>query len=316
MGRLHLAPALAVLAAGATIVAQQAPPPTFRASATTVAVYATVQDRNGRLVPDLAKDAFQIVDNGRPAEIVTFSNEVLPITVVVMLDMSGSMEEEFLRVRDATRYLVGALGPNDRMRLGTFGWEVAVSPLLTSDKAVLRRILDEEVWHGGGTPLWTAMRVGMKSLSGETGRRVVLTLTDGQNACGFIPPVMSVPSANVASLDAASDPVLRACATLREVETLALDEGFLVYAIGMEGPGLDAGIVRLAEESGGGHVSLKRNADLASTFARVVDELHHQYALGFRPAQLDGTVHKLEVRLTHSGLTARARKSYLATPDR
>lgn len=316
MGRFHLAPALAALTAGAAMAGQQEPLPTFRASARTVAVYATVQDRDGRLVPDLKKDAFQIFDNGRPAEIVTFSNEVLPITVVLMLDMSGSMADEFLRVRDATRQFIGALGPNDRVRLGTFGHEVAVSPLLTSDKSVLRRILEEEVWHGGGTPLWTALKVGMKSLGGVTGRRVVLTLTDGQNACGFFPQIMATPSSNIASLDAASDPTLSACSSLREVETLALDQEFLVYPIGMEGTGLDDGIVRLTEESGGGHTRLRRNADLATRFAHVVDELHHQYALGFKPVQLDGTVHKLEVRLAHSGLTARARRSYLATVDR
>lgn len=309
----HVASFACLIAIAAQSPPQQQPPPTFRASARTVAVYATVQDRDGRLVPDLTKDAFQILDNGQPADIVTFSNEVLPITVVLLLDMSGSMRSEFIRVRDATRYFIGALGSRDRVRLGTFGWEVSVSPLLTGDKFVLLRILDEEVWHGGGTPLWTAMKVGMQSLGGESGRRVVLTLTDGENACGFLPEIVATPSPAVATLDAALDPALGACASFGEVESLALEGEFMVYAIGMEGTGLDDGIIRLTEESGGGRVNLKRNADLASTFARVVDELHHQYALGFRPARLDGTVHKLEVRLARAGLTARARKSYLAT---
>ncbi len=57
---------------------------------------------------------------------------------------------------------------------------------------------------------------------------------------------------------------------------------------------------------------LMDDADLSSTFERVADELHHQYALGFVPVSLDGKTHTVDVRLLRSGLVARARKSYLA----
>lgn len=86
----------------------------------------------------------------------------------------------------------------------------------------------------------------------------------------------------------------------------------MVYAIGMEGPGLTGGLIRLAEDTGGGRFELKRNADLTAAFTGVLDELHHQYALGFTPVALDGRTHQLEVRLARRGMTARARKSYLA----
>ena len=72
------------------------------------------------------------------------------------------------------------------------------------------------------------------------------------------------------------------------------------------------GLDRLPEETGGGHFELKRNADLATTFAQVADELHHQYAIGFSQSALDGLTHRLEVRLTNRALVARARKSYVA----
>jgi hypothetical protein len=68
----------------------------------------------------------------------------------------------------------------------------------------------------------------------------------------------------------------------------------------------------LAAETGGGYFELTRAEDLASTFARVADELHRQYALGFEPAALDDKVHKLEVRIKQAGAKARARRSYLA----
>ena len=52
--------------------------------------------------------------------------------------------------------------------------------------------------------------------------------------------------------------------------------------------------------------------DLAATFTRVVDELHRQYLIGFVPQKLDGKAHDLEVRVKGEGLTARARRSYVA----
>lgn len=75
----------------------------------------------------------------------------------------------------------------------------------------------------------------------------------------------------------------------------------------------DPGLAKLAAESGGGYFELKDTADLASTFARVADELHRQYALGFTPEKADGKVHKIEVRVDRPGTSVRARKSYVAS---
>ena len=74
----------------------------------------------------------------------------------------------------------------------------------------------------------------------------------------------------------------------------------------------DDGLPKIAAATGGGYFELQSTDDLASTFARVADELHHQYALGFAPVTLDGKMHALGVQLVGPGMTARARKSYLA----
>src|SRR5262249_21316995 len=76
--------------------------------------------------------------------------------------------------------------------------------------------------------------------------------------------------------------------------------------------GPDDGLPKIAAATGGGYFELTRTADLADTFKRVADELHRQYALGFAPLKLDGKMHSLELRIAGPGLTARARKSYLA----
>jgi Ca-activated chloride channel family protein len=74
----------------------------------------------------------------------------------------------------------------------------------------------------------------------------------------------------------------------------------------------DRGLKKLAEDTGGGYFELKKTADLNETFTRVAQELHSQYVLGFSPETQDGKVHKLEVRVKKAGMTARARKSYVA----
>jgi Ca-activated chloride channel family protein len=262
----------------------------FRTGVQTVVLHATVRGEGGRLVPDLTAGDFEIRDDGQPVPISVFSNDPQPITVALLLDMSGSMVGQFLRVREATMYFVDAIQPGDRVRIGTFGEEVALSPLLTGDKQVLHRIVADELWPGGGTPLWNAVNAGMQSLAGEPGRCVVLALTDGGDTGGL------------PGLDGKAGDARKA------VE----DQGFMVYAIGLEGRQLDDGIVSLAERSGGGHFLLEKDADLEATFARVIEELRHQYEIGYLLPKADGKLHDVDVRVKKPGMTVRAKKSYRA----
>ena len=297
--------------------------PVFRGGTETVPVYATVLDAQGHLVPGLTKPDFQIFDNGEPVEITTFSNDIMPVALVLLLDMSASMTGEHPRVQQAALRFVDALLPEDRVRVGTFGDEIALSPWLTSDKDVLRRILREEVWPGGGTPLWSALRAAMKSLDGVRGRRALLILSDGSDTgCptligSAVPaPVPALPFAVTAGQrtagffsGTATDP---RCSSFLEVRQVASAGEFMTYAIGMEGPGMMGGLQTLPDETGGGHFELKRNADLPTTFAQVADELHGQYLIGFAPPKRDGKVHAIDVRVTQGGMKPRGRKSYVA----
>jgi VWFA-related protein len=109
------------------------------------------------------------------------------------------------------------------------------------------------------------------------------------------------------------------------VDRARADEA-MVYAIGLESNFFDgqrmvrsepdSGLRKIAEETGGGYFELKKTADLAPTFTRVAQELHAQYVMGFTPSQLDGKVHKLAVRVKKPGMSARARRSYLAVSGR
>ncbi len=74
----------------------------------------------------------------------------------------------------------------------------------------------------------------------------------------------------------------------------------------------DPGLARVAEETGGGYLEIRGGDNLADAFARVADELHAQYLLGYAPPKRDGKVHEVDVRVSAKGLKPRARKSYVA----
>jgi len=342
-GAISTAVAMVVAAVTAvSLLAQGQTTPVFRSGVQTVSVYATVQNRAGRLVPDLTKEDFQILDDGKPVPVTIFSREIDPITVALMLDMSDSMRDDYDRVRQAASHFVSVLRPDDRVRIGTFGHDVALSPYLTGDKTILNRILREELWLSHFTALWSGLKAAMDSLDREPGRRVVLVLTDGGDFCtlgiadiwrDFPMPAgrtMQLPATPRGSdRDPSDTPPPAAlpppppwqefwnrfpttgCVDKGTVRKQAQTGEFLVYAVGLQAQGLSQTLVDLVDETGGAHIQVS-NRNIAAGFEQVAQELHSQYVLGFSPLASDGATHKLEVKMARRGLTARARKSYVA----
>ena len=264
----------------------------FRSNIDMVAVYPLVTGPEGRYMTDLRQQDFEVFDNGKPADITIFSRDRQPITALLLLDMSASMEDRWMRVRDAASRFVDALEPSDRVRIGTFGSEIALSPHLTGDKSILNRILREELWPGGSTPLWNAMNAGMQSIAQAQAdkpaidpRRPIVVVTDG--------------------IDTSS-------AVQAPVATRAIKEQFMIYGVGLEGKELSPRLVDLIVQTGGGHFDLKRSDDLGAAFLRLADELHHQYLIGFTPLAFDGQTHSLEVRVKRDGFTVRAPTQFVA----
>src|SRR5262252_8626576 len=123
---------------------------TFKAAIRTVAVYATVTGADGRLMPNLTREAFSVLDNGKPQELTLFANDVQPITVVMLLDRSGSMRANFTLVEQAAEQFVEALQPSDKARIGSFSNRIQVDPReFTSDHAELLTILRTELQEEG-----------------------------------------------------------------------------------------------------------------------------------------------------------------------
>jgi len=292
--RVLTAAALVLLAAVAVRAQQQ---PTFRGGTSIVPILATVLDDTGRLVPDLEKTDFTVLDNGKPQEVVFFQNDVQPFTVVVTLDFSFSMNNNLDLLRAAAEQFFLRMLPADKGQVGAFSDKIRFSGHFTNDRDDLIMAL-KDLPYGNPTRLYDAIDMSIDLLDDASGRKVVLVFTDGD--------------------DTASR------RSLGDVLTKARDKEVMVYAIGLQSEFFNgqriarsrpAGALRkLADETGGGYFELKKTAELAPTFTRVMQELHSLYALGFSPANLDGKEHKLEVKVK-SGMV-RARRSYIASRER
>src|ERR1700680_3568241 len=112
-----LAGAIGLLGTGLQGARQQ---PTFSAGSRTVEIYATVLGPDGHLTTDLQRNDFEVYDNGKRQELTLFANDVQPITVVMLLDRSGSMLANFRLVEQAAEQFVSVMGPADKARIGSF----------------------------------------------------------------------------------------------------------------------------------------------------------------------------------------------------
>jgi Ca-activated chloride channel family protein len=190
-------------------------------------------------------------------------------------------------------------------------------PEFTNNIAALRAAVPEEIPDNAPTPLWKAVDQALASFGDARGRRVVLVLSDGRNQQVGFGKIWNV----------------------LEVIDRAQREDVMIYAIGLHsrsrgvapGGGIGGGLggfggnrqgllddqpdpelPRAAAETGGGYFAIKASDDLGAAFARVADELHRQYVLGFVPPAADGKLHRLEVKVKKDDMRPRARKNYLA----
>jgi Ca-activated chloride channel family protein len=272
---------------------RQAQTPTFKsAPQIIVPIMVTVTDAEQRLITDLVRDDFQVLDNDNPQSLVVFDNTNQPITLVAMLDMSGSMTGnlDFLR-RAAEQFLI-RLFPKDQARIGSFSEKIQIEPSdFTSNRDTLVAAV-KKLDYGNDTHLWDAIDASLDTLSGHEGRRVVLVFTDGADSNSHT--------------------------TAGAVLDRARKDEVTIYAITLESivdnqkTKPDAKLKTLAEETGGGYFQLAQTSQLGPTFTRVAQELHTQYTLGFSPETLDGKVHRLTVKIKRQGTKVRARRNYLA----
>ena len=280
-----------------TVVTQ--PQPMFRSGTEIVDLFVTVTDSDGRLVHSLTREDFEVYDNDRLQELVVFENSVRPITVVVMLDTSASMDLNRRRLMAGAEQFLIRMLPDDKARVGAFSDKIEIEPVeFTDDRDELISWLPK-LDFGNETRVYDAAGASLTALSNIPGRRVVLLFTDGDDSASEI--------------------------NAGDVLDQAISQEVMIYSIGFESNYFngvryvqtrhDRNLRRFAEETGGGFFELTEAADLGPTFTRVAQELHSQYVLGFTPTERDGELHNLEVRIKQRGMSARASRSYIAPSE-
>ena len=103
-----------------TVAAQR---PTFRSDTEAVWVSATVIDKDGRLITDLTKDDFEVLDYGVPRDITVFRNDTVPFAIAILFDVSASLMSNSYTMREAVKELIARFQPGDRATIGGF-WGV------------------------------------------------------------------------------------------------------------------------------------------------------------------------------------------------
>jgi VWFA-related protein len=292
-----------------------------RVATTLVKVSVSVRDREGRYVSGLGKEDFRVYDNGVERQIAHFGGVEEPVSVVLLIDVSCSIQKPE-DTKAAAVAFVEQLRPGDSVLPIAFGQKIyTLLTESTRDKALLRERL-MELPDNRGTPCDGGTRLGdavefviHRVLNRGTGRRAVVLLTDGRDS------EISKPGWGVR--------------TLHDVSEV----GAPFYSIRLDGnvrplfggwPGDDIGRARqgfsnreitgyiddLAALSGGRSFPVATGDTHREYFTRIGEELRHQYVLAYYPAASKGKRErrKIKVRANRAGLAVRARDSYIYVP--
>lgn len=292
--RAHQIRVVATLANGARLVATRRTREidvNEAVSVQVVQVNALVSDRSGKFVTGLTPAQFRVTENGVPQKIVHFEAEEAPLEIVVAMDISGSMGIAIEDLKAAVRQFLLKLKPVDQVTLVAFNEEMFVLAQRENDPERLSAAVDRlTTW--GGTTLYDAIVRSVELLSRQQGRRSLVVFSDGEDQSS---------QATFAVADRAlrgSDATLYMVALGRGREEANLRET------------LDA----LAEPTGGRALFAEKPSELGDAFAELLNELTHQYLLGFESTNTlrDGLWRKLEVELPGTTYRVRARQGYFA----
>jgi Ca-activated chloride channel family protein len=271
-------------------------------------LYVTVT-RNGRRVLDLGKDDFSVYDDGRRESIATFARGDIPLTAVVLLDSSLSMEGARLRAaREGASAFFRAMRPLDEGKLLVFSDRTRLATPFTNVPEVLLAGL-ARLTASGGTALNDNLYLALKWLEERQGRRVVVLLSDGRDS-------HSVLSMRDVLVKARQSQALIYWIRLAEEQPSTDETQTATFSTWRDGAWYKRERRLLEDtvsESGGRIVEVPRLEEIPPAFAEVLRELREQYVLGYEPTDQrhDGRWRRVEVKLTRSGDDVLTRGGYL-----
>jgi len=274
-----------------------------------VNIFATVRDKNKRIVADLKQDDFKLSEDNQDQKIAFFSKEVnLPITLALLMDTSGSEQNMLGAIQDgASSFLGRVMRKGDEALIMTFDLDVDLLSDFTDDRAQLNRAIRKARINAGGpmvtpgtiptrgaigTNFYDAVYLACsEKLATEAGRKAIVVLTD------------AVDNGSKVRVEEAIEAAQR---------TDTVVHILLVYD---PREGANAGVAKkITDETGGRMIVVNSEKHLMEAFDQISEELRSQYTLGYYPsnAALDGKFRKIKVETANHDLKVLARKGYYA----
>jgi Ca-activated chloride channel family protein len=307
-------PAVLALALAAPQAADQAPagpqpapvkPFTIEVNVDVVSVTAVVFDKSGRFVRGLGPKDVELFEGGVKQDVSYFReassqgdpSERVPLSVVLVLDTSGSMKESLHFLQEAVLSFVYKLDDVDNALVVSFNDSVKGSAEFTGDTDRLERFVEGlEAW--GGTSLYDAIHYSLERIKDQPGRKALIVFSDGADTTSSM-----------------SD---------REVVDYARAVEATVYCIGFKGSGgglmssSPRGFLRkVANETGGQYFAPDRVGELIKVFNTISDELKNHYLLAYTPKRAaDGTWREISLKVNRPNTEVRVRKGYFAIKRR
>jgi len=292
-----------LLACGVFAAEPQAPPKegTFRSAIDLTTVNATVVSRDGGLITGLPRDAFDVYEDGLLQSITQFTNERVPVSLGILLDISDSMfGRRLLESREAIeRFVVDLLDPEDEFALLAFNHQTYSLSGWTMDRSAAARVM-APLKPSGSTAIYDAIVSALPLVDVRNRQRAaLLVVSDGA--------------------DTASD------ATIRDVHSALLRSDCFVYAIAIDSSERQpintevnpSALREITDQSGGRTLVVHSTADAITALTEIAEELNSQYLIGYAsPKARDGQFHSIRVRVRGTDHLVRARNGYVALPRR
>lgn len=301
-----LLPALLALCVGAAAspAPGQAPrptqtPPVFEAEVYVVSVTAVVFDKGGRFIEGLTPKDVTLYEDEVPQELMYLlaakgGEEKIPLSVVLVLDASGSMKQNLHFLQEAATSFLNKLEDVDQALVVQFNETLKGSAEFTDDLGRLEQFVEAlQAW--GGTSLNDAVHYALGRVADQPGRKAVIVFSDGADTTS----------------------------TLQEKDVIEYARAVeaTVYSIGIEGMGPGGTprgfLKRIASETGGEAFFPDKVGDLIRIFAGISEELHNHYALAYTPQRApDGSFRKIRMTVNRKDVEVRVRKGYYALKKR
>jgi Ca-activated chloride channel family protein len=274
----------------------------FRTDSTLVVVPVTVVDRRGAIVNGLAGNAFTLTEDGVPQPIRSFSEDDAPVSLGVVLDLSGSMKGVLGAAKESLRTLMKDANPDDEVFLnGVSTQPRAFTGFEDGVEEAVRRVESESA--GGYTALIDTVYESLQQLrAGAEPRKALVVISDGMDNHS------RYTREELLRLAVESDAQIYTIATVASVNPVQAPKPLVMTEA-------KRGLVfleDLAERTGGIAFVVSNGTEIAKAAARIDQALRNQYVIGYVPRDkpASGQWRKIRVKVAGSGMRAYARTGY------